>query len=74
LHFFIATDNHLSFIRFNLQRFPHNPDDRVVGIGAFIAGFGTWLDRHSHNFVVNLYPLPPSRFWKPGGSYSLLFA
>jgi BASS family bile acid:Na+ symporter len=46
----------------------------VIGIGAFIAGFGTWLDRHSHNFVVNLYPLSPSPLWNQGVSCSALFA
>src|SRR6266567_3949503 len=51
-----------------------NPDNCVIGIGAFIAGFGTWLDRHSHNFVVNLYPLSTLRLWEPGGSCGVFFA
>jgi CheY-like chemotaxis protein len=27
------------------------------GYETLQTGFGTWLDRHRHNFVVNLYPL-----------------
>jgi hypothetical protein len=56
LHFFIATDNHLSLIRFDLQRFPHDLNNCLIRIGAFIAGFGTWLDRHSQVEVEILTP------------------